>query len=249
MSSKGGVGKTTSAINIAAALNQFGRQVILVDGNYTKPNVGLMLGITKLDKTLHHTLRGEENISETVYVHPSGLQVIPGSIIYEDLYQNNVKKLHEVMEFLRGKTECVIVDCGPGFSTETTDVMQILDKVILITTPDLTSITDAIKTKKFCKDKGLDILGVIVTNNQNDDFCFRISEIESIMEEKVIGNVPYDNSIKDSQHKKYPCIFTSENSKASIAYKLIAANLIGEEYVPEIEETLVDYLLKRIGFR
>lgn len=249
ISAKGGVGKTTTAINLSAALNGFGRGVVLVDGNYTKPNIGLMLGITKVHSTLHHTLRGEEHISNSVYVHPCGLQVIPGSIIYEDLHKNSIHKLEDVLLKLKGKTEVVIIDCGPGISSETMDVMDIADSVILVTTPDLSSVTDTLRTKRLCKDRGIRILGIVVTHHKEAEYNIQLSDIESVIEEPVIGNIPYDEAIKISQHKKYPVLFTDETCPSSIAYKKIAANLIGETYEPEIKESVADYVLKKLGFK
>lgn len=246
---KGGVGKTTTAINLTSALNQFGRHVVLVDGNYTKPNVGLMLGITKVDSTLHHTLRGEEEIIDSVYAHPSGINVVPGSILYEDLHQNCAKSLSDAVFSLRGKTELVIVDAGPGFSQELNDVLEIVDTVIIVTTPDLSSVTDALKTKRYCKEKGVEIIGALVTHTTDAKYTSSLSDIECILETNVIGEIPYDEAVKVSQHKKYPVVFCDEDSKSAIGYKKLAANLIGEKYEPEDEMGVVDYMLHRLGFR
>ena len=248
-SAKGGVGKTSTAINLSAALQEFGRNVVIVDGNYSKPNVGVMLGITKLKNTLHDTLRSHEHITNSVYIHPSGLQVIPGSILYEEIYSEHIKKIEEAIMPLRGKTELVIVDSGPGFSTETTEVIDLADKLILITTPDLASITDTLKTKKFCKDRGIEILGVVVTHVKKNEINMNLKDIELIIEEKVIGEIPFDESIPESQHNKYPVLDYAENSLASVAYKKLAANLIGEEYVADKKINLYDYILKKLGFR
>lgn len=248
-SAKGGVGKTTTAINLTSALSQFGRNVVLVDGNYTKPNVGLMLGITKVDATLHHTLRGEEHIEEAVYIHPSGIQVIPGSIIYEEIHQNHIKKIEDAILPLRGKCEAVVIDCGPGYSEETLDVLNLADSVILVTNPELTSITDTLRTKKLCKDKGINILGVVVTHTKHDNNHIELYDIETILEEKIIAEIPFDEHIPDSMHRKYPVIFCTPESKSAIAYKKLAANIIGEEYKPETNENLFNYLLKKLGLK
>ncbi len=248
-SSKGGVGKTTTAINLAASLNYFGRNVVLVDGNYSKPNVGLMLGITKVNSTLHHTLRGVEHIKEAIYVHPSGLQVIPGSIIYEELHQNHVQKIKDAILPLKGKVESVILDCGPGFSQEVVDVLDIADKVILVTTPDISSITDVLRTKRYCNTRGIEILGVVVTHTNNKEYEISLFDISTILEEKVIGEIPFDEAIRLSQFKKYPVLFISDKSKATIAYKKLAGNLIGEPYKPESDQGLFNYILMRLGFK
>src|SRR3989344_4661915 len=95
-SGKGGVGKTTLAINIGKALVDFGRDVIVVDGNVSKPNIGLHLGSTKLPSTLHDVLKREKNIREAIYMHPSGIKVIPGSIAFKELEELQMENLSEV---------------------------------------------------------------------------------------------------------------------------------------------------------
>lgn len=251
LSAKGGVGKTTTSINLASALSSFGRNVVVVDGNYTKPNIGVMLGITKVNVTLHHTLRGEEHIKEAVYVHPSGLQVIPGSILYDDLHNKMTRKLEDVLTSIRNQVELAIIDCGPGFSSETSEVLDILDGVLLITTPDLASITDVLKTKKFCEQHGVEVMGVIVSHNRTGEHIIPLSDIEAVLDSPVVGDIPYDESIHISQHKKYPVLQTHPTSASSIAYKKLAANLIGESYDPhaDMNESIFDYVLKKIGLK
>lgn len=248
ISAKGGVGKTTTAINLGAALMIFGRHVTVVDGNYTKPNVGLQLGLTKLDATLHHTLKGTHMPNDALVVHPSGLNVIPGSILYEELHEKHTRKLQDVLTFLRAKTEAVILDSGPGFSQELFDVLDAVDKAIIVTTPELSAVTDGLRTKKVCKDKGIELLGVVVTHVKEEPHI-QIGDIETIFELPVIAEIPYDEHIGLSQKQKYPCVYAYEHAPASMAYKKLAGNLIGEEYNEVPREKLFDYVLKRLGFR
>ena len=79
-SGKGGVGKTTTAINLGAAMNYFGKDVLVIDGNLTTPNVGIHLGSPEVPINLNHILSGKADVFEGVYEHESGLKIIPSSL-------------------------------------------------------------------------------------------------------------------------------------------------------------------------
>ncbi|MGM5483568.1 MAG: cell division ATPase MinD [Nanobdellota archaeon] len=249
LSAKGGVGKTTTAVNLSSALQQFGRETIVVDGNYTKPNVGLMLGITKVGATLHNSLKGSHGIEDAIYVHPSGINVIPGSILYDELNEKHSRKLKDIIESLRGKTEAVIIDSGPGVNQELLDIIDTLDKAVIVTTPEVSSITDALKTKRICKERGVEIIGILITHVRKKDYECNTDGLESFMEENIIGEIPYDENIKISQYKKYPVVYADFTTPATIAYKKFAANIIGEKYEPEYDESIFTSILRRIGLK
>ena len=84
-SGKGGVGKTTTAINLGAAMNYFGKDVLIIDGNLSTPNVGIHLNSPEVPINLNHVLLGKADVREAVYEHESGLKVMPSSLSIKEL--------------------------------------------------------------------------------------------------------------------------------------------------------------------
>jgi len=247
-SAKGGVGKTTTAINLAAALNDFGRRVLLVDCNLSKPNVGLYLGLTHTPKHIQSALKGHHKIIEAVYTHPSGLTVIPGNISMDELERTfTQKEIEHVFTDLFDHAELVLVDTPSGVGAETQSVLAACQYIILVTTQELTALTDTMKTINLAQKLQKKILGVVVTHNRKREYALSLADIEATLQYPVIGSISYDETIQHSQSLKHPVVFTHHDSSATVEYKKLAANLIGKEYSPQKEMTFLSYVFARLG--
>jgi len=92
-SGKGGVGKTTSAINLGAAINHFGEDVLIIDGNISTPNVGIHFGSPEVPVNLNQVLDKKVDAFEAVYEHDSGLKIIPSSLSMQEYNKNKARKV------------------------------------------------------------------------------------------------------------------------------------------------------------
>ncbi|MBR9675907.1 P-loop NTPase [Candidatus Woesearchaeota archaeon] len=250
-SGKGGVGKTTTTLNLASALQNFGREAIVLDANITTPNICLHLGTPSLPVTLQDALRGKKHIKDAVYLHPSGLKIIPSSISLEENPDELLENLKHVVPELKDSGEVVLIDAAAGLGSEAVHALRVAHDAIIVSSPDIPSVTDALKTIKRAEKEGTKVLGVVVTKVRNDNLELSITNIETILEKPVIGIIPYDQSIRKSLHLKNPVLYTHPESRASVAYKKLAANLIGQRYVESFieREGLFNYVLKKLGFR
>jgi len=226
-SGKGGVGKTTSAINIGAALNAFGKEVVILDANLTTPNIGLHLGAPIVPISLNHVLRGKAKVSDAIYEHESGTKVLPSSLSVRELKNLNCHKLKDVGRKLRKMADYVIYDSAAGLGEEAIAAMEASDEMIIVTNPEIPAVTDALKTAKLGEQIGKKIRGVIITRVGGSKFEMPIENIREMLELPILGIVPEDSKVKESLMMKDALVHTHPNSKAARAYRAIAAKIIG----------------------
>lgn len=229
-SGKGGVGKTTTAINLGAALNFFGKEVIIVDANLTTPNVGLHLGAPIVPVNLNHVMQGKAKVTDAIYEHDSGTKIIPSSLSIKELKKLNHEKLKDVAKKLRGLADFVILDSAAGLGNEASSSIEAADELIIVTNPEITAVTDALKTIKLAQELGKQVRGVIVTRVSRDKNQMSISNIKEMLDIPVLGVVPEDRNILASLRHKDAVIHIFPYSKSALAYKRIAAKMAGVSF-------------------
>lgn len=242
ISGKGGVGKTTTAINLGAALNSFGKEVIVLDANLTTPNVGLHLGAPIVPINLNHVLLGKAKISDAIYEHESGTKIIPSSLSVKELRRLNHKKLRDVGKSLRKMADFVLFDSAAGLGEEAVSSMEAADELIIVTNPEIPAVTDALKTAKLAEELGKPIMGVIVTRVKNIKTEMPLSNIREMLDLPILGVIPEDRNMQMALSQKDALMHTHPGSKATQAYKKIAAKMANVTYA---EPTLFARMFSR----
>ncbi|MBS3151799.1 cell division ATPase MinD [Candidatus Woesearchaeota archaeon] len=253
ISAKGGVGKTTSAINLAAALHVFGKDVILVDANLTTPNVGVYLGVPIAPVTLHDVLRGKKDARDAVFQHRHGFKVLPASISVKDAKKVDPNKLDFVLKDIDGHSDFIILDGSPGLTKEALAVVKASNEVIIVTNPEMPAVTDALKTIKICRELKKEVLGVLVTKTNAKNADMPLKDIENILDVPVMGIIPEDRAVKFAVANKEPVVHNYPKSPAAVQYKKLAAELLNIKYSERIEPlntgSFFDSILKWLGFK
>ncbi|MGC9309079.1 MAG: cell division ATPase MinD [Candidatus Nanoarchaeia archaeon] len=226
-SGKGGVGKTTTAINLGAALNKYKQDVIIVDTNLNTPNIGIHLGAPMVPVTLNHVLKGKAEIEEAIYEHSSGTKIVPSSLSVKELAKFNMKKMPQISEALKKSADIVLFDSAAGFGEEVIALYDSCDEIIIVTNPEMPAVTDALKAVKVAREKGKEVKGVIVTRYKNAKYELPLSSIKSMLEAPIIGVIPEDKSVKEALTKRDAVVHTHPRSKVAKKYNEIARKILG----------------------
>lgn len=246
-SGKGGVGKTTIVSNLGAILTEAGKNVTLVDGNLTTANLSLHLGIPLYPVTLHDVLKDEALMAEALYVHPSGIRVVPSGIGIDDLEGTDSKDLPRALGDLMNETDMIILDTAAGLGQETISTLEASDEVLLVTHPNMPSVTDALKTKNLAEEIGVNILGVAVNAAKNSKAELSEEEIEEMLDGlPILAKIPHDEKVPEAIAMKKPVVHHHPTSPASRELKRLASSIIGEE-IP-IEERSQGIFQRIAGF-
>lgn len=252
VSGKGGVGTTTTAVNVGCALSSFGRELVVVDCDFKKSNVGMQLGAPTVDKTMHDVVKGKHQIRESAYLHSSGLKVVLGDPTYGShdikITSDNLK---DSIFSLVGSCELVLVDCGNGLFMETMHSMLSCDKLIFVVEADLVSVTDTLKVIKFAQENSIEILGVIINKHEDDGINMSVSNVSAVLGVPVLGVIPFDKSVRKSIALNHPVCYSHPDSPSSDSFKDVAKKLIGESYAEQLDKeddkSLFANVLRRIG--
>jgi len=232
-SGKGGVGKTTTAINLGASLNKLDKEVIIVDANLNTPNIGLQLGAPIVPVTLNHVLKGKADIEDAIYEHSSGTKIVPSSLSVKELTKFNTKKIPEIVRKLAKLCDFVIIDSAAGFGEEVIAVLEVADEVIIVTNPEMPAVTDALKAVKVAREMGNEVNGVIVTRHRDAKYEMPLSSVRSMLETQIIGVIPEDNAVKEALNLRDAVVHTHPKSKVSRKYNEIARKISGEKVKEE----------------
>ena len=230
ISIKGGVGKTTTVTNLGSVLaNDFGQRVLLVDANFSAPNLGLHFGVVKPAATIFDVLIDKVGISKAILKHDAGFDYIPGSLVNQksniDIFQ-----LKKKLDLIKRNYDVILIDSSPTLNSELLTAMVASDELLVVTTPDYPTLSCTIRAVKLAKQRKTPITGLILNKSRGKKFELSAADIENIAEVPVLAVLPDDISVLEALSITVPVSLHSPDHEVSIEYKKLAASLIGKDY-------------------
>jgi len=228
---KGGVGKTTSSINLGTMLAEAGYSTVVVEMDLAMANLVDFLDIeinTDEDTTFHDVLAGEASVTDAMYETDVNLSIIPSGTTLEGYADTDLDRLPDIVETLRWHHDVVLLDTPAGLSEETIRPLQLADDTLLISTPRVASIRNVSNTKELAERVDAPVRGLILTKS-GTGASPGADEIASFLDVELLGHVPEDDAVPHSQDNGTPVVLNAPNSGAAIAYKRISEQLVDTE--------------------
>ena len=246
-SGKGGVGKSNTAINLAIQFRKMGKRVIILDADFGLANIEIMFGAVP-KHNLCDLIYQSKNIKEIITWGPMDVGFISGgsgiagmSNLSKD-YLNYI--IHNLVQ-LDSLADIIIVDTGAGISDAVLEFLVASGEIVLITTPEPTSITDSYSLLKalsrhprYQAETTTTTIKMIANRvSKEEEGQILYNKLNAVVSRYLkipfvyLGSVPQDDKLQQAVMQQTPVSLQNPNAKASIAYENIAGKLMDKEAI------------------
>lgn len=234
-SGKGGVGKTTVTVSLAAELVRRGRRVLVLDADFGTANVDVACGLCP-EATLSDVLRGTHQLGDILLQAPGGFHLLPGASGLTDtdhLPHGRLRELFGDMEKLEAAHDMILIDVGAGVGPVVRDFCAAAGRLLVVTTPDPTAITDAYALLKTLSVEQAARHASVVVNmvasgeegrlvhERLDAACRHFLNLSP----PLAGIVPMDPAAAESVRRRIPLLASEAASPAGRGLQRLASTL------------------------
>jgi len=238
-SGKGGVGKTNVSSNLAIALAQQGARVCIFDADTSLANINIVMGLSA-QYTIEHLLNGEKLMDDILIEGPQGISIVPSaSGISECANLNNKQRqrLIAALAELEDRFDYLLIDTAAGIGREVIDFVRSAQYVLLVITPEPTSLTDTFALIRMLQRQGCKrpLYAVVSQASDYSDSWKVFSRFQGAVKKYLKTNVRYlgyigdDRNLKAAVTQQRPVLLHKPNTHASRCFKVLA-NVVKKQF-------------------
>lgn len=242
-SGKGGVGKSNTAINLAIQFRKMGQRVIILDADFGLANIEIMFGAVPKHNLCDLIYQGK-NIKDIITWGPMGVGFISGGsgiAGMANLSRDYLVYIIQNLAELDAIADVIIVDTGAGISDAVLEFLVASGEILLVTTPEPTSITDSYSLLKALnrhprfspESSQVKMLANRVEKEEEGQILY--SKLNAVVSRYLkmpfayLGAVPQDSQLSKAVMQQTPVSLQNPSAKSSLAYEAIAAKLMNKE--------------------